>query len=1185
MSSGSLGARGSASLRPGASVEVYWHDDRAWYSARVSRVSDDGMIYVSYADGDTNHNALRSKDFVQSDEMLPWRLPEPGARARVRRVTPQPSDVKSSVMPRQSAAAVDASPLDAMHPREMTHDQLVSEVSRLRRELSRARREVQPTSVLASLPMPTGAAVTIARVRPRRQAVVPLPEDEPQPSPVVAPSGYPKPAAPETPAPPAAVPRFCTSEKVLLQRLADKIRGSVDLSLECPATAQSRVLTAALCQTTCGRSPLRSLHIRAERLRGGTWRRLGTIGARAFAFAIKDGALARLRALDMRNNALKDEGCKVLLEALCGHSHLETLVLSHNILTDKAAPALAAYISECRPLRHLDLSRNELTGASVDVLLGALSKRAKKLERLDILENRVGDRGLRRVAAALQPPSSPRKSRARRRQSREKPPTRRRRERADSSAAAPRPKRTMSPAQRNTCLAILDAVRAHPLARSHLNEPIGSVWGNGDETERLFGATVRPCGLNTLRALLVAGNDDSKVDARAPGSAVEALLMVRGVLLDVYAFHDGPLRIQRHDQVDSMMLENTQAQRDAANAARTALEVLALEASKVTDPGILSTDDKDIICAPLPSLVQRRFLHISAAQGAETEGANVLQRNARRRLARRPFSRTLRRRIAWWLLRQLRDTQGIELYHFVWPVDPVAQFIPQYPVAVKTPLALEDVRARLEAGSYGDDLDAFADDVRLVFENALSFLSHATHERAQAELCLARFEALVASLPRGARPRPRAPPLWIATRTQLFVRSRDSATPPRLTRSAATRLSRRPFQPLGAGAVTVSPSSSDDPVAHNSKRSTGSTAASLDEIQYKVVRKSGPSSSATETEYYYVLGGDATTGTCRLLPLERDGKCPPDHVFQGRVRWRTRRPVPAAGELDLRVCTAPTVDLSSVAVFQLNKVQNADREAWVVARPDERVCERATRSSIKRTALSQAAQKPQKSAAAHAFWAGMPGVPSRRAVSTLARDRSRTWRCPLCNWICKDPALRACPRCWESNPKQSSAAQKRKRAVPRWASSVRAAKPTATPLRKKQRRPGPSMMALYESLQALSQSELYEIGQLIRKHEPSMSTEPQGEGSLDIDLRSLGESCLRAIKGFMKKRRKRKHEPEVGRKVKVYFDDPPKWYTGVILRAKHTPGTPRWKIHIRYDADGEEEEAIYPDPEEHVVLL
>lgn len=57
---------------------------------------------------------------------------------------------------------------------------------------------------------------------------------------------------------------------------------------------------------------------------------------------------------------------------------------------------------------------------------------------------------------------------------------------------------------------------------------------------------------------------------------------------------------------------------------------------------------------------------------------------------------------------------------FLEPVDPIKLQIPDYPKIIKTPMDFSTIRANIEGGVY-ETIDSFAEDMRLVFRNAITF--------------------------------------------------------------------------------------------------------------------------------------------------------------------------------------------------------------------------------------------------------------------------------------------------------------------------------------------------------------------------------------------------------------------------------------------------------------------------------
>ena len=85
-----------------------------------------------------------------------------------------------------------------------------------------------------------------------------------------------------------------------------------------------------------------------------------------------------------------------------------------------------------------------------------------------------------------------------------------------------------------------------------------------------------------------------------------------------------------------------------------------------------------------------------------------------------------------------RENKGI----FDRPVDYVALNLPDYPIIVKHPMDLGTVGKRLHEGKYCS-LDTFADDIRLVFRNAMTFNHHTHPIYKKASAMLSSFEGIL----------------------------------------------------------------------------------------------------------------------------------------------------------------------------------------------------------------------------------------------------------------------------------------------------------------------------------------------------------------------------------------------------------------------------------------------------------
>lgn len=71
------------------------------------------------------------------------------------------------------------------------------------------------------------------------------------------------------------------------------------------------------------------------------------------------------------------------------------------------------------------------------------------------------------------------------------------------------------------------------------------------------------------------------------------------------------------------------------------------------------------------------------------------------------------------LLRQLKERR--QARWFLRPVDPVLDGVPHYFSVIQNPMDLRTVSERLSRGEYNENRELFADDIRLIFSNAISF--------------------------------------------------------------------------------------------------------------------------------------------------------------------------------------------------------------------------------------------------------------------------------------------------------------------------------------------------------------------------------------------------------------------------------------------------------------------------------
>jgi hypothetical protein len=115
-------------------------------------------------------------------------------------------------------------------------------------------------------------------------------------------------------------------------------------------------------------------------------------------------ALARLSkslaTINLTNNYIGDNGCRLFCTALNANSAISCLVLKGNRVSDVGAAALATVVSESHSLAELNLRCNKVGLLGAQALGGGLRTNTS-LTRLDLGENYFGDRGAAEVAHSL----------------------------------------------------------------------------------------------------------------------------------------------------------------------------------------------------------------------------------------------------------------------------------------------------------------------------------------------------------------------------------------------------------------------------------------------------------------------------------------------------------------------------------------------------------------------------------------------------------------------------------------------------------------------------------------------------------------------------------------------------------------------------------------------------------------
>jgi hypothetical protein len=98
------------------------------------------------------------------------------------------------------------------------------------------------------------------------------------------------------------------------------------------------------------------------------------------------------------------------------------------------------------------------------------------------------------------------------------------------------------------------------------------------------------------------------------------------------------------------------------------------------------------------------------------------------------------------ILQELMDDQFGWVFHDA--VDPVALGLPDYFDVIKNPMHMDLIRKKLENAIY-PDMDSFAHDVRLVFQNSILYNGESSEVGELAQSMMSRFEQLFSAVQAG----------------------------------------------------------------------------------------------------------------------------------------------------------------------------------------------------------------------------------------------------------------------------------------------------------------------------------------------------------------------------------------------------------------------------------------------------
>ncbi|XP_073685380.1 NACHT, LRR and PYD domains-containing protein 3-like [Garra rufa] len=113
--------------------------------------------------------------------------------------------------------------------------------------------------------------------------------------------------------------------------------------------------------------------------------------------------ISLLKELILNGNELGDSGVKVLCDGLKdSHCKLEKIQLANCSITEKGCDDLASALRSNTHLREINLSWNKLEVSGVNALTGLLKDPKCKLEKLNLSKCSIGDKGCGDLASALQ---------------------------------------------------------------------------------------------------------------------------------------------------------------------------------------------------------------------------------------------------------------------------------------------------------------------------------------------------------------------------------------------------------------------------------------------------------------------------------------------------------------------------------------------------------------------------------------------------------------------------------------------------------------------------------------------------------------------------------------------------------------------------------------------------------------
>jgi len=594
-----------------------------------------------------------------------------------------------------------------------------------------------------------------------------------------------------------------------------------------------------------------------------------------------------LRILNLGQNKILDSGVLDIIGSLGHIKTLEAVNFSGNQLKDEGGIAAVKFAVSNGGLQQLDLSWNSISEAAGKAIEEVLKEYAThKLYSLDLTSNYIREKRLASIQKYLcEPPKGSRDN-------------------METSILRSGRRKTISKRE----------------VASILKRKLKPFFDRVQENKQVMDA------LNSIPE----GNSEAYRDCVRSVVTIDSI--IEGI--DKYHYSDQSDIIEALTLCVSDRLSFYKSQTKMHNQVLSAAEFLESELFEIIDEDYLTLKRVKILSDG--DIVRRQLFLMAGREDTKIFHLEKrLQQSMLQQVARCPYSTTLLHHFAWRLLNSLRGYP--KAWAFIAPVDPYELGIPDYHEVVKTPIALEDIRERLNNDEY-NTLDELVLDVERIFENAISYNNRKTPTHKDAKICWAYFAEQIRKL---------IPPSFLSisasalepkeiqTRKYLYVRSREP--PFEAKKQAIRRLARKPFvlfeRLKKAEAANISlqgkgsevklkrksliveaqrhpdvldqivrlkrdnPETENNSKTHSQERIIGSTNVNNSSGDIKVNKTVADGeihadgiANPERIEFWYVHSFNALTLGCVLRPLFKTGVFGPGTRYKGKDQWELVNP-------------------------------------------------------------------------------------------------------------------------------------------------------------------------------------------------------------------------------------------------------------------------------------------------------